>query len=262
LFLFAACLACAQEACQPPSPCYTPAGIVNGASFVPGAAPGTFLTIFGSGLAWEKRERAASDPTPALGGVLVLVNNMEALVFYVSPEQVNFLAPGRIRPGPARIRVLRDGAAGPAADIALAEFAPALFQLDRETVIAQRYPTGQNATREYPARPGEIVTMYATGLGPLAEAIGDFDIPRRGIPIQARGQLRVLLNGIAVPDAAIEYAGCAPGYFGLYQINLKLPDRLDPDPEIRVALSDALSPSGIRLRTAAAAFCDTSRCRD
>jgi uncharacterized protein (TIGR03437 family) len=125
-----------------------------------------------------------------------------------------------------------------------------MFLLDRETAIALSYPTWQPATREYPAEPGEIVSLYATGLGPLAEGLGDFDLPHRAIPILARKDLRVLLNGIAMPDSAIEYAGCAPTYYGLYQINLRLPDRLDPDPEIRIALGDHLSPAGIRLRTA------------
>jgi uncharacterized protein (TIGR03437 family) len=45
----------------------------------------------------------------------------------------------------------------------------------------------------------------------------------------------------------VEYAGAAPGFIGVYQINLKLPDRIGPNPEVRIALGDRISPPGLRL---------------
>ncbi len=236
--------------CQPKMPCYSSEGVVNGASFTGSVAPGTIFTIFGTDLAWSAQGREANDVSVGLGGVHVFLRDIAAFVFYVSPGQVNALIPNTTRPGKVEVRVLRDGAAGPTATIEVQQYAPALFEYDRETAIALRYPDWQPATREYPARPGEIVSLFATGLGPLTHALDEYEIPSTANPIKARNEFRVLLNGIALNDNLIEYAGCAPGYIGLYQVNVRLPERLDPDPELRIGIAGTLSRPGLRLRTA------------
>ncbi len=251
--LFAAVLiaipACAQENCRPHMPCYSAASIVNGASFQPGAAPGTYISIFGTGLAWEPRGRTGDDSIPGLGGIHVLVNGLSpALVVYASPEQVNVLLPGSMRPGKATIQLTRDGISGPLVDLTLADYAPALFLLDAETVVALKHPGWQVATLDNPAEGGDIVALFATGLGPLEERSGDFDIPQKPIPIEVRRETRILLNGVPVPDSSVLYAGCAPTYYGLYQINLHLPKDVDPDPEIQISVAGRLSPPGVRIR--------------
>jgi len=62
-------------------------------------------------------------------------------------------------------------------------------------------------------------------------------------------QLRVWVGATAIPLNHIWYAGLTPGFSGLYQINLLLPDTLDPDPEIRASVGDQLSPPGLKLAT-------------
>jgi uncharacterized protein (TIGR03437 family) len=52
----------------------------------------------------------------------------------------------------------------------------------------------------------------------------------------------VLLNGKAVPPGSVSYAGLAPGFAGLYQINLVVPSGLPPNPEIRIAIGQQISP--------------------
>ncbi len=241
--------ACAQNDCRPHMPCYSAASIVNGASFKPGAAPGTYISIFGAGLAWEIRGRTRDDSGPNLGGIHVLVNGVHpALVVYASPVQVNALLPGSLRPGKVTIEVMRDGATGPAVEMTLADYAPALFLLDAETAVALRHPEWQIATADNPAEGGDIIALFATGLGPLEQRTGDFDIPQQAIPIELRKETRLLLNGIEVPDSAVLYAGCAPTYYGLYQINLHLPKDVDPDPEIQISVAGRLSPPGVHIR--------------
>ncbi|HWR54620.1 MAG TPA: hypothetical protein VN428_26160 [Bryobacteraceae bacterium] len=236
--------------CKPKMPCYSAEGIVDGASFARAVAPGSIVSIFGTDLAWAAQGRDANQASIGLGGVHVLVGGLAAFVFYVSPGQVNALIPNSLRPGGFEVRIVRDGAGGPAAIVNIEEYAPALFEYERDTAIALRYPTWQPATREYPARPGEIVSLFATGLGPLTYPFGEYDIPNSATPIEARKQFRVLLNGIALDDNLIEYAGCAPGYIGLYQINVRLPERVDPDPELRIGIGKTLSRADLRLRTA------------
>ena len=54
--------------------------------------------------------------------------------------------------------------------------------------------------------------------------------------------VQVLLNGAPVDQSRIYYAGAAPGYAGLFQINLLLPDDAPSNPEIRIVTADQISP--------------------
>lgn len=261
-FLIAAGAAFAQDACQPQAPCYTAAGIVNSASFLPAIAPQTFISIFGTNLAWAERARTQEDPLWNLGGVKVIVstdpdnpdNGFVGIVSYASPTQVNVLLPDRIFPagqgGEATIELLRDSVAGPAVKVNFAPYAPALFQLDKSTAVAVRWPAWRVATREEPSRPGEIVVLYATGLGPLFFPLRIDELPTTALELRDRRAFRILLDGAPVEDRHILYAGCAPLFYGLYQINLWLPEGIGADPEIRIAMGDYLSPAGIRITVA------------
>jgi uncharacterized protein (TIGR03437 family) len=59
--------------------------------------------------------------------------------------------------------------------------------------------------------------------------------------------LQVYLDGKPLDPAKVLYAGLAPGWPGLYQIDLVLPDDAGPDPEIRVAIGNQASPPGLKL---------------
>jgi uncharacterized protein (TIGR03437 family) len=238
----------AQRDCRPLAPCYSAEGIANSASGqVQALAPYTFATIYGDNLSNVERGRTSSDPLPGIGGVNVLVNGVQSMVFYVSARQVNFLVPATVRFGKATIQLTRDGQAGPAVQVELQDVAPALFQLDTLNAVGLRMPGYLVATPEYPAHPGEYVVLYATGLGDYAIPVGDYDPPQQALPMQRRGELQVLLDGVAVEDSRIEYAGCVVGYWGLFQINLKLPEQVADNPEIRILVSGAMSPTGLHL---------------
>src|SRR5579871_467873 len=151
-------------------PVYSAESIVNGANFAPGAlAPNSIATIFGADLAWwtetltDENTRAGTLPT-SLADVRVFVANYVAPLIYVSPTQINFLIPCNLRPGPVTVWVARQGVHGPLATVTLVEAAPQLF------VNADGYVVAQHAdysliTADHPARPGEIIVVYATGLG-------------------------------------------------------------------------------------------------
>lgn len=179
-------------------------------------------------------------------GVRVLVNNRPAQIYYVSPTQVNFLVPTNLIAGEVTVQLVRDATAGPPVRLRLRDTAPALFLLDPETVVATRADFSL-ITRENPASPGEEVILWATGLGPTVPPQIYGQIPMAASWIARAAEFRVFLDGDPLAAEQISYVGVAPGFAGLYQVNLKLPAELPPNPEIRVAVGDEISPPGFRL---------------
>jgi uncharacterized protein (TIGR03437 family) len=180
-------------------------------------------------------------------GVHVWVGGIAAPIFYVSATQVNFLVPRNLRPTIVDVYVLRDGVVGPKLSMTLRDAAPALFMMDPPSVIASHLDFSL-VTEGAPARPGDWVILWATGLGKSDDELADSDvIPNKATVIVRQSEFRVLLNGTAVPPERIAYVGLAPLCAGLYQINLLLPSDADPDPEVRIALGSEISPPGTRL---------------
>lgn len=248
--LFLTALACADD--QPLV--YARANIVNSATNVADAlAPNTLVTIYGANLAFSTRAISIEDiqtgmlPSRLAGVEVELAGgDAPASLYYVSPRQINLLLPPRLLPGQFLLTVVRDGRAGPTIPVTLAEVAPSLFQMDAHTVVST-HANGKVLTADSPGVPGEVIVLYASGLGRTSPDAISGVIPIMPAPIRHLGQLRVLLNGKAIDNQLIQYAGATPGFAGLYQVNLRLPDKLDANPDIQLAMGDQISPSGVRV---------------
>jgi uncharacterized protein (TIGR03437 family) len=248
------CLLGADKPVPRVAPIYDAASIVNAADNQSGMlAPNTLGTLYGANLAYST---AAISLNNIQNGVLptvlgasetqVFVDYYPADLYYVSPTQINFLVPPNLLALPAFIYVAIDGLAGPAIQVTLAPAAPGLFQLDAQNAVAT-LADGSVLTPASPAKPGDIVILYATGLGAVTPAAVYGQAPSAAAPLIAGADLSILLDGTAVDSSAIQYAGVAPGYAGLYQINLKLPPSTGASPEIRLQLDGAISIAGVHL---------------
>ena len=60
--------------------------------------------------------------------------------------------------------------------------------------------------------------------------------------LERLSDFRVLLDGVEMNSDRVLYAGVAPGFAGLYQINLRLPDQTPRNPRVRLRLGDLTSP--------------------
>jgi uncharacterized protein (TIGR03437 family) len=233
------------------APFYTVESIANSAANVTALfAPNTFATIYGVDLANNTVAIGPDDvrggilPTVLIGsGVRVLVNQISANIYYVSPTQVNFLIPTLLAPGPAVVQLTIDGRAGPPITITLEATAPSLFQTDARTILAT-HSSGLLVTNNAPARRGETITLWATGLGPTVPPAVSNQIPQSAAPLQRSADFRVLLNGVAASAENLRYAGVAPGFAGLFQVNFKVPDDAPSDPELRISTGSISSPAG------------------
>lgn len=212
--------------------------------------PNGLATIYGSNLAYSTQAAAAaSDGNSALpsslAGVQVTVGGVIASLLYVSPTQINFLMPTGLLPGDTTVVVTREGTSAPAAPITLLDVAPALFVVD--TGIAAEHADGTVVSTDAPAQPGEVIVVYGTGFGKTNPSQKNGVVPASAAPILMLNQLQVLLDGQALPPQNILYAGITPGYPGLYQVNVLLPDNLSDSPTLQVSLENLASQDSLQL---------------
>ena len=251
LLLAALALGPFQAGTSGSGPYYTAESIANSAASVPGLyAPNTFVTIYGQNLAYVTQAITAADtaggmlPTVLGGtGVHVLINSIPAYIYYVSPTQVNLLVPTILTPGPVTLQLVVDSLAGPAVPIVLQIAAPSLFQTDATTVLGVHLDYSL-ITASSPAQPGEVVVLYATGLGPTIPAAIPDQIPQQAATVTPMSSFSVLVNGVAVNPQLILYAGVTPGFAGLFQVNVQLPSDAPSNPEIRIGYAGIMSPPG------------------
>ncbi len=237
------------------APTYSAASIVNSASNTADSyAPNGFITIYGKNLAWTKRALTPQDisgdklPTILPGtGVRVNIGGIFAHIYYVSPDQINALLPADLRPGPTELRVQVDATYGPAIPITISKAAPGLFQIPETSFAIASHSDGSLCTADAPARPGEAIVLWATGLGTTVPRLGYGEIPSGAAVLEEITSFDIGLDGGHLDAHKVEYAGVAPGFGGLYQINMRLPDDIGVDPEIRITASGVTSPEGVRV---------------
>ena len=217
----------------PNAPKINAGGIVNAASFQAPITRGALATIFGSNLAGGYAQAYPMPVPTTLGGVQVMVDGNAAPLFYVSPYVINFQVPFEApASGNVAVVVLRDGSPSPVENVAMADYAPAVFTYPGDATNT-RYPVIMHqdntlVTPTNPATANEYLSIYATG-------VGSFDHPpATGAQASASPLARVSVLGtihVGVNDVAkILFAGLTPGSLGMLQINIQLPADLPASP--------------------------------
>ena len=226
------------------APSYSAASIVNSASNKAGVVtPNGLVTIYGTNLAYSTyavtaAEVALSGSLPtAAAGVRVYIGGAQAFLYYVSPTQINALLPAKLPEGDLELWVFRESTIGEKVKVKVVDAAPALFPTGQQTVIAT-HADGSLITAENPARAEEIIVLYAVGLGRTVPDVISGCPPTTAIPIRRRSEFRVRVAGEDLEDSMILYAGVAPGFAGLYQVNVRLPATLPANPDIQLAIAD------------------------
>jgi len=222
-------------AATPPSSLPVITSVVNGASFAAGIAPNTWVTIRGSNLApktdlWNQAIKAGVLPT-SLDNVSVTIASRPVYVEYISQTQLNVLTPPDLDTG--ILPVIVTTPAGPSASFSVvcSTYMPALFMWPNGQPVATHadftwavkngtFP----GTTTIPAKPGETIILWATGLGPTS--------PPAPVGVEVSGQnTTTSLPSITLltTPAVVYGAALAPGFAGLYQIAFQVPDFPDGD---------------------------------
>jgi uncharacterized protein (TIGR03437 family) len=213
--------------------------LVHGATFEEGAvAPGQIATVFGSAIGPKEavfaRIGASGTLSAHLAGTEVRFDGVPAPLFYAGGEQINLQVPSSVRSGAdTTLEVHHNGATVCRSSVPVAWAAPGLFTLAGNSNHAVALNQDGSLNSEFqPAEKGSIVILYATGEGatdPPAEdgAPASLPLPR---PTQA---VYVRISGFPVE---VLYAGSAPGFTGLMQINVRLPGGFFPGGSLPVEL--------------------------
>ncbi len=213
-------------------------GIVNGASLAPQApvSPGSIVSLFGVGLA-PATATAAQLPLPtSLDSTEVLVNGMPAPLFFVSPLQINFQMPWEITGDTAAITVRTAGLTSAITTVLLASEAPGIFLVTfiSPTAGAVLNQDGTLNAPLNPAQPGSVISIFATGLGPVNPAVLSGQPGATAEPLNRTvAPISVLINGEPVE---VLFAGLAPGFVGLYQVNARVPQSISAGTEVNLQL--------------------------
>ncbi|MCH7977835.1 MAG: S8 family serine peptidase [Acidobacteria bacterium] len=202
-------------------------GVINAASFSSGSplvSAGSLITIFGTQMA-DTTAVAQTVPLPlSLGGVTVTFGGNQAPLLFVSPNQINAQVPvelaGRTS---AQLVVEINGLSSVPEFVLLSPAAPGIFTLDQSGGGRGAILHASDAslvTPAQPARPGEFLELFATGLGTTSPPV-DTGIPASSNPL-SRTQTTpfVTIGGISAP---VTFSGLAPTFVGLYQVNIQVP---------------------------------------
>lgn len=198
--------------------------LVNAASFRQAVAPGSLVTIVGQNLA-AAQASAQSLPLPIeLAGVRASLNGREVPLTFASPEQVTAQLPFFIAASAGASLRLSDAEGGNGLDIPinLLPAAPGIFETAAGPSISRA--DGQLITASAPARPGEVVSIFLTGLGDVRGAVAAGASAPGSPPVIVAARVEVELDlGQRMPPS---FAGLAPGQAGIYQVNARLPGDL------------------------------------
>lgn len=179
------------------------ATVVNGASFTSGIAPGGIMAIFGNGLSGSGGATALDfDGTPVQ-------------VLGATPFQINAVVPSGLAPGMHTLRV--QSAFGVAQQsVVVSAVAPAIFLVGNPATGAVLNQDGTLNGPGNPALRGQVVVIYATGLGSVVQ---------QGQLLTTTTPVTVVVNGQEIPAT---FSGLAPGTTGEYQVNVVIPAASPP----------------------------------
>ena len=218
-----------------------PFGVVNAASYSPATnpiTPGEMIRLYGTGLSSVTMTAAALPLPTTLGGVTVSINGVNAPLYIVSPTQIVCIVPfATTSSGYAQIQVTSNGTKSNSVTMFTETSAPGVFTLGANGISAGAtlHADGSVVSASSPAKVGETVVTYVTGLGPVTPAVSD-GVAAPSSPLSTTtDHILVYVEGA---QATVTFAGLAPGFVGLYQINFVIPKTSD-NGEVYLDINDS-----------------------
>jgi uncharacterized protein (TIGR03437 family) len=202
-------------------------------------APGSWIEIFGFNLStnlnrtWSGSDFDGDNAPTTLSGTTVTIAGQRAFIDFAGVGQINAQVPSNIPLGPQPVVVTTGGGSSLATTVtvnsvepgllasapfklAAGQYAVAVFAQDPLTFVL---PTNALPVSSRRAKAGDVLTFYGIGFGHETP-----DIPAGVIVRQINTLQSQFSASFAGVPAAISYAGSVPGYLGLYQFNVTVPN--------------------------------------
>jgi len=196
-------------------------GVVNAASFGPPISAGSLATVFAANVTGVTA--SASEPLPnSLADVSVSVNGVNAPLLYVTSTQVNFQVPWATVQGLASVAITVNGVVSNSVTVPIVTAAPGLFSYGSGRAVVQNFDFTLNSPSN-PAKAGSTIMAYLTGSGAVNPPIAD------GAPAPTTPLINITSPHSATigsASAQVSFAGLAPGFVGLVQMNIVVPSGL------------------------------------
>jgi uncharacterized protein (TIGR03437 family) len=238
-----------------PFPAIGANSVMDAASFHTdfGLAPGSYITIKGTNLSDTTQVYSTPYLPVALSTVSVSFDggglSLPGHLHFVSPGQINVQIPWEFH-GQSSV-AMKVTVAGNTADlqsnvysVPLANYAPAFFLNSGTVADALDNTTGALITAANPATAGEILQLYANGLGPVTNPQSSGDAASASPLSETTSPVTVTVGGKQATVFGGGNAFLAPGFVGLYQIDIQVPSGLSPGPQpIAISVGGQTSPA-------------------
>ena len=208
-------------------------------------APNSLASLFGANFSGEIAQAMTQPLPPTLGGTTLTVSDSagtsrNARLVFVSPAQINFVVPDGTASGTASF-VVNNGPATQTVMATVQSVAPALFSMNGAgsgvaAAIAVRVPAN-NPQVQTPAPVFQCNSSGCTSVPISLTSDSTVFVSFYGTGIRNGSSLAgiaVKINGASVP---VQYAGPAPGFTGLDQVNVSLAPGLAGSKETNVVLT-------------------------
>ena len=230
-----------------PAPATSSQAFVNSANPTGGniLAPGSLASLYGTNLAGATVLADVAPPWPLrLGGSSMTIGGANVPLFYVSPGQINFQVPYFNITGPTPTNLtITEGTLSTTITVSVTPYAPGLYTTNSQGTGQAAAIIAGTASIAAPsgafpgsraAQKGEFVSLYCTGLGVVTHrpALG---APSPNNPLATTAVTpAVTVGGV---NASVSFSGLAPGYVGLYQVNIQVPATAPSGAAVPVILS-------------------------
>jgi len=246
--------------------------VVSGANFSTSTpiTAGSFVSIFGTG--FGSADNFSAFPSTQVNGISVLFNGRPAPIFALAASvgQINVLAPSEVPAnGTVAVTVVNQNGPSKAVYVTMSAAGPAMFIVPDPSNASRRNIAALLANTAWyvmpvseaqalgltscagvdvavhcgqPVKRGDFIQLYATGLG-VATANAD----PNGAPL-ATGQVAPASGPVyftlATPvvtvggqAAKVVFSGLAPGFAGLYQVNVQIPQNISPGDSVPITIA-------------------------
>lgn len=204
---------------------------------------GALATVIGSGFTSAPAELLSALPAPtALANVRVLADGSPLPLLFASANQINFQCPDL--PAGSRYKLVVENGTGAseAFEGTMSAAAPAIFTVDGSgkgpgaILLAGTAGLAQPRNPFYLAQPavaGDVLSIFATGLGPVYNPVEAGQASPADPLARLTMPLTVWVGGAV---AEVQFAGLAPGFVGLYQVNAVVPSGAETGRGVAVKL--------------------------